>query len=126
MHKRAPNSPGFSLIDVIIALVILSVGLLSLAATGALVTRMIARSQRSTLAATAAGRRLEHLRASACLRRDDGSEVVQRGGMTVARNEWRWSVSAAEQHRLVLLTTYAAAPGRWRTDTLGATIACVK
>ena len=124
MRTRVLGSPGFTLVEVMIALVILAVGLLSLASTGALVTRLIARAQRSTLEATAAARRLEHLRVGACRRRENGFEVLRRGSAVLAHIEWRWVTLDSNHHRLVFRTTHTATPARRRTDSLVAMIAC--
>ena len=57
---------GFTVIEVIIAIVILSVGIIALASTAGLVTRMVAQGQRYSEAAQLANRRFELLRAESC------------------------------------------------------------
>src|SRR2546430_17392716 len=59
---------------------VLTVGLLVLVNSSALVTRMISQGQRSAVAATDAARILDSLRAVACTARNAGSAVVWRGG----------------------------------------------
>ncbi|MBI1967765.1 MAG: prepilin-type N-terminal cleavage/methylation domain-containing protein, partial [Gemmatimonadetes bacterium] len=56
-HKS--NERGFTIIEIIIAIIVLTVGLLGLVSTAALVTRMIGRGQRSTEAAIFAAQRME-------------------------------------------------------------------
>jgi len=53
------NRRGFTIIEVIIAIIVLTVGILGMVTTAALVTRMIARGQRSAMATAFAARRLE-------------------------------------------------------------------
>src|SRR5207248_1632771 len=53
---------GFTLVEVIIAILVLTVGLLGLVTSAALVTRMIGRGQHSAVAAQYAQRRIEMLR----------------------------------------------------------------
>ncbi|TLY56078.1 MAG: type IV pilus modification protein PilV, partial [Gemmatimonadetes bacterium] len=55
---------GFTIVEVIIAVLVLTIGILGLVTSAALVTRMIGRGQRSAVAAQYAQRRLEMLRAS--------------------------------------------------------------
>lgn len=56
---------GMTLIEILIALVVLAVGILALASTSAMTTRMIGRGKVETRAALAASRRMEELRLAA-------------------------------------------------------------
>ena len=56
------NQKGFTIIEIIIAIIVLTVGVLALVSTAALVTRMIARGQRSADASAFMARRVERLR----------------------------------------------------------------
>ena len=73
------NQRGFTIIEIIIAIVVLTVGVLGLVTTAALVTRMIARGQRSATAASFASRRLERLRAGACVLANRANGQVHAG-----------------------------------------------
>jgi len=57
---------------------VLTVGVLGMVTTAALVTRMIARGQRSAQASAFAARRLERMRIAACVnaQRVDGSDTL--------------------------------------------------
>ncbi|MGH7676200.1 MAG: type IV pilus modification PilV family protein, partial [Gemmatimonadales bacterium] len=57
---------GFTVVEVMVAILIFTVALLGLAGTGGSVTRMVARGQRSAAAATFAAQRLEQLRRTTC------------------------------------------------------------
>jgi type II secretion system protein I len=86
MHPRHACAEGFTLLEVLVALVILSTGILGLAASAALVSRLVGDGSRLTVAATIATARLEQLRALPCAR------VVS--GMAVTRGiEERWTAS---------------------------------
>src|SRR5256885_11261005 len=65
--KTIKNRQGFTIIEIIIAIIVLTVGVLGLVTTAALVTRMIARGQRSATASAFAARRLERMRVAACI-----------------------------------------------------------
>jgi len=60
-HSR----PGFTLTEVLVAVLVLGVGIVALVGTSATVTRMIGRGKVETRAAQAASRRMETLRLAA-------------------------------------------------------------
>ena len=78
---------GFSLPELIVALTLVTIGLLALASTSAFLTYEHAASGRAERAATIAGARLELLRTSGCTP-SQGTEVID--GLTAA-----WSVTLA-------------------------------
>ena len=57
---------GFTLVDLIVAIVILSIGVLGLASTAAVVTPQIGGGAQQTRAATVAQTRFEELRSMPC------------------------------------------------------------
>ena len=118
------NEQGFTVTEVIIAIVVLSVGLLALASTAALTTRMIGRGQRSAVASTFAAQRLELLRPTACRTQVNGTEVLTRGSVTLATNTWRFSNPGNQTIRIQLVTTYLSAQGKSRTDTTETAVSC--
>jgi prepilin-type N-terminal cleavage/methylation domain-containing protein len=59
------STSGFTLVEVVVAIVILGVGVIALVGSSAMVTRMIGRGQVETRAAQAASRRFEALRLAA-------------------------------------------------------------
>ena len=69
--------PAFTLLEVLIALVILGVGILGLSANAALVSRLVGDGSRLTLAATVATARFEQLRATRCASASSGSTVTR-------------------------------------------------
>lgn len=121
------NERGFTITEVIIAIVVLSVGLLGLASTAALTTRMIGRGQRSAVAATFATQRLELLRPAACIagQRNNGSEILQRGGTAVATNTWTFQDAGNNSIRIRVVTTYVTAKGKMRTETTETAVSCL-
>ena len=56
--KTLRSNKGFTIIEIIIAIIVLTVGVLGMVTTAALVTRMIARGQRSAQASAFSARRL--------------------------------------------------------------------
>jgi prepilin-type N-terminal cleavage/methylation domain-containing protein len=77
---------GFTLLEVLVALVILGTGILGLAGSAALVSRLVGDGSRLTLAATVATGRIEYLRSLGCNGASSGSAVTR--GI-----EERWTVA---------------------------------
>ena len=121
---------GFTLVEVIIAILVLTVGLLGLVTSAALVTRMIGRGQHSAVAAQYAQRRLEMLRITGCKSQTSGSEVWMRGGTPVDSVAWhftRWDLAnqTAKHWQVVVRSTYQTALGKWRTDSTETELSCL-
>lgn len=86
MRRRNRVRHGFTLLEVVVALVVLGTGILGLAASAALVSRLIGDGSRLTLAATVATARFEDLRSLPCGSVAAGSHVTR--GI-----EERWSAA---------------------------------
>src|SRR5437899_822027 len=91
----------------------------------ALVTRMIGRGQRSAVAAAYAGRRLEMLRASACVSQPAGSEVLLRGGNPVDSLTWSFTALGNKGWQIVVNNKYLTALGQWRSDVVETEVSCL-
>jgi type IV pilus assembly protein PilV len=117
---------GFTIVEVIIAIVVLTVGLLGLVTTAALVTRMIGRGQRSVVASTFASQRLERLRVAVCdpAQRADGTETLIRGGTAVATNTWRITNVAGNTWKVALSVEYTTVQNRKRTEPMETIVLC--
>ena len=124
--KTQTNERGFTIIEIIIAIIVLTVGLLGLVSTAALVTRMIARGQRSANAAAFAARRLERLRPAACItaQRVAGSDTLYRGTTWVAINTWAFTDAGNNTYQLKIRTTSKTIQNRVRADSTETTIPC--
>lgn len=95
---------GFTLPEMLVALVILTLGLLGLVAQTATLVRALARVRRAETITTAAAARLEQLRATGCGSRADGNALVGPGA-GIARLDWSWSAAADSSHWLRLIVT---------------------
>jgi prepilin-type N-terminal cleavage/methylation domain-containing protein len=115
---------GFTIIEVVVAILVLSIGLLAMVGSTAMVTRMIARGQRSATAAIFASQRLEQLRASACTVRPNGADTLYRGGTWTAVNSWAFVNAGNSTWRIKLTSKYKTAQGRTRTDSTETEISC--
>jgi prepilin-type N-terminal cleavage/methylation domain-containing protein len=63
--RMTQSSSGMTLVEVLIALIVLGVGIVALAGSSSMVSRMIGRGKAETHAALAASRRMETLRSAA-------------------------------------------------------------
>jgi type IV pilus assembly protein PilV len=125
VDQKCSKSRGFTLIEVVIALVLLDVGLLGLVGTAALVTRMEAESERSAAAANFAAQRLERLRAGACSAHANGADTLFRAATWVAINAWTWTELTDSTARKVALTLTSKASSReTRTAHLETEVSC--
>jgi prepilin-type N-terminal cleavage/methylation domain-containing protein len=119
---------GFSLVEVLVAIVVLSVGMMMLAGGSLFVTRDLVRSRQATVASGLAQAQMDDLRARAaatvprCLSAQFTSSVSPSttSGVTIS-----WVVPATGVNRVVrVITSYNLGRGRVRADTLAANVAC--
>jgi prepilin-type N-terminal cleavage/methylation domain-containing protein len=124
--KTITNNKGFTIIEVIIAIIVLTVGVLAMVTTAALVTRMIARGQRSAQASAFASRRLERMRVAACVvaQRLNGSDTLYRGSSWVALNNWTFTDAGNLNYRLKIVSIYKTEKNKTRSDSVETTISC--
>ena len=114
----------FTILEVLIALIILGVGIVALAGSSALVTRMIGQGRRTTRGVQAAQRRLELLRQQAG--RTTPACTALSGGSATSFDGIReaWEVATIGRARLLrLMVTYPTARGTV-TDTLVTAVPC--
>lgn len=126
------NRGGFTIIELLIAMIILTVGLLAMLGSSALDTRAIARQRNVDLASIYAARRLDVLRISACRAAANGSETLMRGADTLSVNTWRFTATTdvltglVDGYGIQLLSNYRTDANRRRTDTLQTGISCAR
>jgi prepilin-type N-terminal cleavage/methylation domain-containing protein len=117
---------GFTLVEMLVALVIFAVGALGLTAETAALLRALARADRAGYVSRAAAARLERLRLDPCTTHADGSEPVRRGSAPLALLHWTWT-ERSDSTLLVRLTAAPAGAAAWRLvrpETLLAVIPC--
>ncbi|HVH67644.1 MAG TPA: prepilin-type N-terminal cleavage/methylation domain-containing protein [Gemmatimonadales bacterium] len=114
---------GFTITEVLVGVMVLSVGVTGLATTAALTTRMIARGERSATAMMFAQRRLERLRLTACTTQAAGADTLYRGGVA-AINSWTFTNAGNRTWRIVLTSTYTTYRVK-RAERLETEISCL-
>jgi prepilin-type N-terminal cleavage/methylation domain-containing protein len=117
---------GFTLIEVMVAVVILSVGLLALAGSTANVSRMVGSGNRATVASQVATRRLENLRQVAYSTTPACTSSALVGGTAAFGSgvSETWSVTGSGNTRQVLVAVTYARVGRSATDTVSTLLRC--
>jgi prepilin-type N-terminal cleavage/methylation domain-containing protein len=122
------NRSGFTLVELLVAVVLLGVGLLALAAGTGSITRTLNGSRIATVAASQAYERMDRLRAAA---RDNptpcsstsftsSAAPVTTQGVTLT-----WSVPASGALRkVVVIASYKVGGNRTRIDTLATNMSC--
>ena len=118
---------GFTLIEVMVAVVILSVGLLALAGSTANVSRMVGSGNRATVASQVATRRLENLRQVAYSTTPACTSSALVGGTAAFGSgvSETWSVTGSGNTRQVLVAVTYARAGRSATDTVSTLLRCI-
>lgn len=123
VELRHENETGFTVVEVLIAMIVLAVGLLGLLGATTSVIRNLGEGDKEVAAAYYANERLERLDALGCDQVTNGSEV--RGG--VYNINWTVDGSAASGVRHILLTvSYPISAGRSRTDSLEKALTCLR
>lgn len=118
---------GFTIVETLVAVIVLSVGALALASSGGSITRMLSNGQRKTRAATVAATILDSLRTKAYSAIPKCSGLASgtgSGPVTAYGNQYTtaWDVSGAgTSRRIEVRVAYRVGP-RVHGDTLVATI----
>ena len=119
---------GFTLIETLVALVILAIGLFAMAATSAAVTTTLTGSRNATIATQLATLRMEALRAtsrSTLTPCTSGGFTSSGAPVTSQGVTMTWTVPATGAVREVqVVAQYPLGRGRTRTDTLRTLIPC--
>jgi prepilin-type N-terminal cleavage/methylation domain-containing protein len=113
------NERGFSLIELIVAILILTVGILGLAATAGQVTKMVAWGGRYGASSVVAAAELEQLRATPC------ASLASSGTATKGIYSLSWTVTASGNLRTLTLTVTYPNGKTTRSDVYETYRSCV-
>jgi prepilin-type N-terminal cleavage/methylation domain-containing protein len=123
----ATREKGFTLIEVLIAVTVLSIGVMALVGSSAMATRMIGRGRESTQVGQVATARAEWLRQVAsstsppCGSAQFTDGAVVRNGIT---EQWQVQALTASGTRDVRMMYTYKVPRGTRTDTMTLTVLC--
>ncbi|MBA3258892.1 MAG: prepilin-type N-terminal cleavage/methylation domain-containing protein [Gemmatimonadales bacterium] len=115
---------GFTLVEVLVAVMILGVGVVALAGSSATVTRMIGRGKIDTRAAQFATQQVEALRLIAYSTTPRCTALANGGPQTTANVTVSWGVTVNGTGRDVDVSVSYATPGGTRTEVLTTYIEC--
>lgn len=120
------NEGGFTILEIMIAVVILMVGVLGLVMTAGLTTRMMGRANRAQQAAAYASKRMEMMRASACIpaQRSAGVDTLYRGSAMIAYNTWSYADMGSGSYSLRVITRWETTKNQMKSDTLEQGVPC--
>ena len=120
------TASGVTLVEVLIAIVVLGVGILALTGSSALVTRMIGRGKVETQAALLAARRVELLRASAATTtpRCSAASFTSGGPVLADGMSESWVVTPAGAVRRIRVTVSYLTVRGVRSAVLETAVAC--
>ncbi|MDH3496306.1 MAG: prepilin-type N-terminal cleavage/methylation domain-containing protein [Gemmatimonadota bacterium] len=110
---------GFTIVEVLVAVMVLTIGLLGLVTTAGLVTRMIGQGQRYTEASALANERFEVLRAQGCPAAATGAET--RGAYNIS---WRVAGLAGGKGRALEVIVRSPTTRGTRTDSFSTVHFC--
>ena len=114
------SEAGFSTVEIVVAVMLLSVGVLGIARASADMTRALSQGDRMATAALYSQERIELLRAGGCDAMAAGTETKP-GGYTL-----RWSVAqptVSETKLIRMVTSYSSGRGT-RADTVETKVWC--
>ena len=117
--QRTLDAAGFTILEVLAALLVLTVGLLALAATMGYAASMVGQGKRYAEVAALAQARIEMLRAGGCDAMSPGSTIAGRYAVS-------WTVARVHSGgaRQIGLTVTSPTTRGTRADTLTATVLC--
>jgi prepilin-type N-terminal cleavage/methylation domain-containing protein len=121
---RAAAREGFTIVEIMVAIVILSIGILGLAATAGVVVRQMTGAVHQSVAANVAYSRMERIRTGNCVAMKDSSSPA--AGVTTRNVTERWKiVGTPGSHVLVVYDTITyIVRGRKKTQVYNTEYPC--
>lgn len=121
--RRTPGArEGFTLVELLVAIVILAVGVLGLAATASVVTRQMTGAVHQSVAANVAYSRMERIRTGNCVAMADSSSPP--AGVVTRNVRERWTIRKANNAILVYDTITYAVRGRQKMQVYHSEFPC--
>lgn len=106
-RRRRSRRGGFTLVELMVAMLVLTVGILGLASTAGVVTRMMSGGVRQTIASSVVQTRFELLRNQPCASLFSGSDTT-RG----IREKWTVLAAGRNFRQVVDTVVFASTSGR--------------
>jgi prepilin-type N-terminal cleavage/methylation domain-containing protein len=117
---------GFTVVEVLVAMMVMTIAVLALASTSGLVAKMMSRGHNAEMATAFAMRKMDDLRMTGCTARNNGADTLFRGGSNwAAINSWVWSTGGTSIYRVRMTTSYRSSGGLTGTNVSESSISCV-
>jgi len=116
---------GFTLVEVVVAIVILSVGVVAVAGTFGSSARLVGQGWRFTRAATVASERLETLRRQANSTSPRCTALASGTATSAGNITTTWTVTTSGSLRNIVLIVRAPRPGGQSVDTVRTSLECL-
>ena len=120
LNAPGPPKNGFTIVEVLLALILLVTGVLALASTASMTTRAVAAASRATRGAAVASAQLESLVARAC------RGGATRGQTTSGEFTVVWSASSGKVLTDIVVVLQTRGPQGIRSDSFVTAKACVR
>ncbi len=120
LNAPVPPKSGFTIVEVLLALILLVTGVLALASTASMTTRAVAAASRATRGAAVASAQLESLIAGAC------GGGASRGQATSGEFTVVWSASSGKVLTDIVVVLQTRGPQGVTSDTFVTAKACVR
>jgi prepilin-type N-terminal cleavage/methylation domain-containing protein len=118
------DTRGFTIIEILIAVVILSIGVMGMVGAAGLASRMIGQGKRNTQAAIVAQQRMEIIREQA-LSTNPRCTALANGTATTTGVTENWRITGAGRSRRVrIIVTYPTNRGT-AVDTVHSVVGCL-
>jgi len=121
--KVSGGRDGFTLIEVLIAIGILSVGILALLQTSGSITVMLREGRLRTMASTVAANRIDNLRLAAASTTPTCGSVASGSGTSIQGTE-TWTITGTGRSRTVAVTVTVPNGSRQLTITVRGNLLC--
>ena len=127
LRVKAPSGKrGFTVVEVVVAMMIMTIAVLALASSSGLVAKMLLRGHNAEMASAFATRRIDVLRLSACAARANGADTLYRGVSSwAAINNWVWTDAGNGTYRVKVTTSYRSSNGATGTNVSETSISCI-
>lgn len=129
LRLKAPSAKrGFTVVEVVVAMMIMTIAVLALASSSGLVAKMLLRGHNAEMASAFATRRVDDLRLTGCTARADGADTLFRGTSNwAAINNWVWTTATGTPgtYRVKVTTSYRSSNGATGTNVSETSISCI-
>ena len=113
------NQRGYTIVELLVAVMIFSVGLLAMAGTASVIMSTLTSTQSRTIAASVAESRFERVRATPCVPRAAGSGSAVSRGISEA-----WTIDRLARADDVTVNVTFLSSHRQRTETFRSFLPC--